>query len=166
MRPDADWRRFLADLENDRRIRARTGTARLVDPRSEIVVLTEERRATTVKADVDARSPHQVALAAADELLRYRPLDAAHRIDAPTFVIAVAGDTVTPEQHARELAAAVRGPSALTVLEDTTHYDSYGKYGDRMAREIAEWFSTHLTGADLRSGLDDDPDDTEGGIGR
>jgi len=157
MRTPEQWDGFLAALELDRRRRARSGTGRLVDPRSEIVLMTDERRATTVKADVDGRSPREVLLSAADELLVYRPIDAAPHVEVPAYVIAVEGDTVTPTDHARQLVAALRGDRRLTVLEGTTHYESYAQYGDEIAQRITDWFSTHLRHGGPPVAFDDEP---------
>ena len=77
MRSESDWLEFLASLEEDRRTRVTTGEGRRVHPREEIMVPTAERRTTTVKADVDDKIPTEVSLAAADEILAYRPIDAA-----------------------------------------------------------------------------------------
>src|SRR5665213_2736692 len=76
MRSESDWLEFLASLEEDRRTRVMTGEGRRVHPREEIMVPTAERRTTTVKADVDDKIPNEVSLAAADEILAYRPIDA------------------------------------------------------------------------------------------
>ena len=82
MRPEHEWLTFLAELDADRRQRVLTGQGRLVHPREAIMVPTPERRTTKVKADVDGRIPTEVSLAAADEILAYRPIEAAARSHA------------------------------------------------------------------------------------
>ena len=74
MRSEFEWLEFLAALDADRKLRAATGGGRLVHPREEIMVPTPERRATKVKGDVDDRIPTAISLAAADEILAYKPL--------------------------------------------------------------------------------------------
>jgi len=55
MRPEHEWVAFLAAVEADRRQRATTGTGITVHPREGIMVETPERRASSVKSDVDGR---------------------------------------------------------------------------------------------------------------
>ncbi len=57
MRSEYEWLDFLKALDDDRRERVTSGKGRLVHPREEIMVPTPERRATTVKADVDEPHP-------------------------------------------------------------------------------------------------------------
>jgi dienelactone hydrolase len=149
MRSETAWRDFLAELDDDRRMRAAIGSGRLVDPRSEISIPSAERLTTTVKADVDGRAPSGVGLRAADELLRYRPVDAAARMSTPTLVVAVEHDDVTPDDHAIALHDALRGPKALAMLRHTTHYASYDQYRDETTRMILGWFDDHLHDDDI-----------------
>jgi dipeptidyl aminopeptidase/acylaminoacyl peptidase len=86
MRSESDWLAFLRDLEEDRRARVTNGRGRRVHPREEIMVPTAERRTTTVKADVDGRIPENVSLAAADEILAYKPIEAARGLTTPLLV--------------------------------------------------------------------------------
>ena len=144
MRSEDSWLAFLAELDEDRRRRALIGRGRLVDPREEIMVPTAERRTTTVKADVDARVPTAVSLAAADEILAYRPLDAARGLRTPVLVIAVEGDAVTPTDHATALYEAAAGPKALLVQRHTTHYAAYDRYWAETTPRIVDWFRRHL----------------------
>jgi uncharacterized protein len=100
MRSESDWLAFLSALETDRKERVITGAGRRVHPREEIMVPTAERRTTTVKADVDDRIPTDVSLAAADEILAYKPIEAARGLKTPMLVIGVEGDATTPTDHA------------------------------------------------------------------
>jgi pimeloyl-ACP methyl ester carboxylesterase len=147
MRSEDQWLAFLAAVDADRRERARSGRGRLVDPRRDIVVPSAERRATSVKADVDQRVPSEVWLTAADELLAYRPLDAAGRLEVPLLVIAVEGDSTTPTDHAVQLYEAARGPRALILQRHTSHYAAYERYGSVVAPRIVDWFDRHLRSA-------------------
>jgi hypothetical protein len=145
MRSESDWLAFLAELEEDRRRRVTTGEGRRVHPREQIMVPTAERRATTVKADVDGRIPAEVSLAAADEILAYRPIDAARRLTTPLLVIAVEGDATTPTDHAVALYEAARGPKRLVMQRHTTHYAAYDKYWETVTPLLVEWFDRHLS---------------------
>ena len=144
MRSESDWLAFLATLEEDRRRRVVTGTGRRVHPREEIMVPTAERRTTTVKADVDDRIPTDVSLAAADEILAYRPIDAAARLTTPLLVIGVEDDATTPTDHARALYAAARGPRRLVMQRHTSHYAAYDRYWTTVTPLIVRWFDAHL----------------------
>jgi uncharacterized protein len=144
MRSESDWLAFLADLEEDRRRRVLTGEGRRVHPREEIMVPSAERRTTTVKADVDDRIPAEVSLAAADEILAYRPLDAAARLTTPLMVIGVEGDATTPTDHAVSLYEAARGPRRLVMQRHTTHYAAYDRYWTTVTPLIVDWFDGHV----------------------
>jgi fermentation-respiration switch protein FrsA (DUF1100 family) len=108
-------------------------------------VPTPERRTTTVKADVDARVPSEVALHSAEAIMAYRPLDVVASI-APRalMLIAVEDDAVTPEDHARALYDAAGEPKLLVVQTGTTHYAAYEQYRDVVNPLIIEWFERHL----------------------
>jgi dipeptidyl aminopeptidase/acylaminoacyl peptidase len=144
MRSEYEWLEFLAALEEDRRTRVLARSGRRVHPREEIMVPTAERRATTIKADVDDRIPVDVSLAAADEILDYRPLDAARRLTTPLLVIGVEGDATTPTDHAVALYEAAQGPRRLVMQRHTTHYAAYDRYWTTVTPLIVDWFDRHL----------------------
>jgi dipeptidyl aminopeptidase/acylaminoacyl peptidase len=147
MRSESDWLAFLASIEEDKRVRVRGGQGRRVHPREEIMVPTAERRTTTVKADVDDRVPSDVSLAAAEEILDYRPIDAAARLTTPLMVIGVEGDATTPTDHAVALYEAARGPRRLVMQRHTTHYAAYDRYWTTVTPLIVRWFDRHLRNA-------------------
>jgi len=147
MRSESDWLAFLNALDEDRRLRATTGAGRRVHPREEIMVPSAERRTTTVKADVDDRIPTDVSLAAADEILAYRPIDAAGRLTTPLMVIGVEGDATTPTDHAEALYAAAAGPRRLVMQRHTTHYAAYDRYWTTVTPLIVDWFDRYLRNA-------------------
>jgi hypothetical protein len=120
------------------------GKGRLVHPREEIMVPTPERKATKVKADVDDRIPTAVPLSAADEILEYRPIDAAKRLRTPLLVIAVEGDATTPTDHAVSLYEAAQGPRKLVMQRHTTHYAAYDQYWETVTPRVVDWFDRHL----------------------
>jgi uncharacterized protein len=149
MRSESDWLAFLAALEEDRRLRVVTGAGRRVHPREEIMVPTAERKATTVKSDVDGRIPTDVPLACAEEILLYQPVVAASGLTTPLLVIGVEGDATTPTDHAEALYAAASGPKELIVQRHTTHYAAYDKYWEHTTPRIVEWFDMYVRPVDL-----------------
>lgn len=144
MRQEHEWLAFLQGLDDDRRERVTTGKGRLVHPREEIMVPTPERRATTIKADVDSKIPTAISLSSAEEILAYRPSESAARLRTPLMVIGVEGDATTPTDHAVALYEAARGPRKLVMQRHTTHYAAYDKYWETVTPQIVEWFERHL----------------------
>ncbi|MCU1489485.1 MAG: peptidase [Acidimicrobiaceae bacterium] len=150
MRSEDDWLAFLRALDVDRRERVVTGKGRLVHPREEIMVPTQERRSTNMKADVDDRIPSAVPLSAADEILDYRPIDAARRLRTPLLIIGVENDATTPTDHAEALYAAALGPRELVIQRHTSHYAAYDRYWNSVTPRIVEWFDRYLQGGGIR----------------
>jgi dipeptidyl aminopeptidase/acylaminoacyl peptidase len=144
MRSEHEWLSFLEALAEDRRARVTTGKGRLVHPREEIMVPTPERRATKVKADVDDRVPSAVSLTAADEILRYRPIDAAATMTTPLLLIGVENDATTPTDHCERLFEAARGPKELILQRHTSHYAAYDQYWETVTPRITAWFDLYL----------------------
>jgi dipeptidyl aminopeptidase/acylaminoacyl peptidase len=151
MRREHEWLEFRDRIEADRVRYVTTGEGELVSPREGIMVPTPERRATTVKSDVDARIPAQVALRSAEAIMAYRPVEVVHRI-APRalMVIAVEHDAVTPEDHARALYDRAGSPKRLVIQTGTTHYAAYAQYRDVVNPLIVEWFERHLVGGEVQ----------------
>ncbi len=103
--------------------RPRPATASWSPPRDGIMVPTPERKTTTIKADVDQRVPAQVALASAEAIFAYRPIDVVDRIAPRALMfICVENDATTPEDHAYALYERAGGPKRLVVQTGTTHY--------------------------------------------
>ncbi len=144
MRPEHEWLAYLEMLAQDRRERVKTGTGRQVNPREEIMIATPERRATTVKKDVDSRVPTAVSLAGVDEILQYRPINVARSLSTPCMVVAVEDDATTPTDHAVRLFEALEGPRQLLMQQHTTHYAAYDRYGDTVVPRIIQWFQRFL----------------------
>lgn len=140
MRSEHEWLAFLSELKNDRQERVTTGQGRQVHPREDIMVPTPERRSTKVKADVDDRIPREVSLAAADEILAYRPLDAASGLTTPLLIIGIESDATTPTDHALNLYEAAAGPKQLIMQRHTTHYAAYDQYWEIVTPRIVRWF--------------------------
>ena len=109
------------------------------------MVPTPERRATTVKADVDDRIPTKVSLAVG----RGDPRPTARstrppRSTTPLMVIGVEGDATTPTDHAVRLYEAARGPKALIMQRHTTHYAAYDRYWEQVTPRMVAWFDTYV----------------------
>lgn len=149
MRSEYEWLAFLQALDDDRKERAATGKGRLVHPREEIMVPTAERRATSIKGDVDDRIPTAISLAAADEILSYRPIDAARQLATPLMIVAVEGDATTPTDHAVKLFEAATGARELVMQRHTTHYAAYDQYWEQVTPRIVGWFAAHLNAGDV-----------------
>lgn len=146
MRPtEREWEAFLDRLETDRRTRVLTGSGELVHPREEIMIPSDERRRTMVKSDVDGRIPTAVPLAAAEEIIAYRPIDVVGRV-AGLCVVCVDDDVVTPTDHAIDLYKKAASPKKLILQFDTTHYAAYQQHGPVVIPQIVEWFEFHMGG--------------------
>lgn len=142
---EPDWSAFLESVEADRRARAMTGIGTKVHPRGGIMVESAERKASTVKADVDSRIPTAVPLAAAQGVLDYRPIDAAARVRG-LMVVAVADDLVTPTDHAERLYEAAATPKKLVIQRDTTHYAAYKRYAGVVIPMMVDWLRALVLG--------------------
>lgn len=149
MRQEHEWLSYLDMLDEDRKERARTGKGRLVHPREEIMIPTPERRATKVKADVDERIPTAISLRSADEIMAYRPVDAATGLLTPLLVIGVEGDATTPTDHAKRLYAAAAGPKELIMQRHTTHYAAYDRYWTYVTPRLVGWLDKYVRPADV-----------------
>ena len=143
-----EWTDFVARVDADRRQRAATGTGVLVHPRDEIMIQTAERRASSVKADVDARIPTAVPLSCAQGVIDYRPIDVAARVGG-LMVVAVDDDAVTPTDHAKALYGKSAKPKKLVMQRGTTHYAAYKQYASEVIPMMVEWLR-QLVGASGR----------------
>ena len=145
MRREYEWLEFLEQIRQDRLRYATTGEATMVPPREGIMVPTPERRATTIKSDVDDGSRPLVQLASAEAIFDYRPIDLVDRISPrAVMLIAVENDATTPEDHAYALYERAGGPKRLVVQTGTTHYAAYAQYRDVVNPLIVEWFVRHV----------------------
>ena len=145
---ESEWNDFLARVDADRRQRAATGKGALVHPRDEIMIQTAERRASSVKADVDSRIPTAVPLSCAQGVIDYRPIDVAARVRG-LLIVAVDEDAVTPTDHARTLYDKCATPKKLVMQRGTTHYAAYKQYASEVIPMMVEWLQ-QLVGASGR----------------
>lgn len=150
MRREYEWYEFLALLAEDRRRRVTTGAGSMVHPREEIMVPTPERKATTLKKDVDGKIPELVPLAAADEIMAYKPIDVAHKA-RNLMIIGVEDDATTPTDHSYALYEAAPDPKKLIMQRMTTHYAAYEQHGEAVRPAIVDWFRSHLTTGSVES---------------
>ena len=105
---------------------------------------------TTFKADVDDKAPKLVALASAEAIMAYRPIDYVSRISPrASMIICVENDATTPEDQSYALYAAAGQPKRLVVQTGTTHYSAYAQYRDVVNPLIVEWFQRHLVGGEV-----------------
>ncbi len=150
MRRESEWLEFLEQIRQDRLRHVVTGEPTLVPPREGIMVPTPERRATTIKADVDDKIPPLVELGSAEAIFAYRPIEVVDRI-APRalMLIAVENDATTPEDHAYALYERAGAPKRLVIQTGTTHYAAYAQYRDVVNPLIVEWFERHLVGGEV-----------------
>jgi alpha-beta hydrolase superfamily lysophospholipase len=135
---EKEWSDFLARVEADRRQRAATGVGVLVHPRDEIMIQTAERRASSVKADVDSRIPTAVPLCCAQAVIDYRPVDHAPRVRG-LLIVAVEDDAVTPTDHANALFERSGTPKKLVMQRGTTHYAAYKQYAGVVIPMMVDW---------------------------
>jgi dipeptidyl aminopeptidase/acylaminoacyl peptidase len=144
MRSEHEWLAFLRGLRDDAQQRVRSGHGQVVSPREHIMVPTPERRVTAVKSDVDDRVPSSVRLSSAEEILAYRPIDAARGLRTPLLVIGVEDDATTPTDHAVRLFRAARGPKSLILQRHTSHYAAYDTYWMETTPRIVSWFDRYV----------------------
>lgn len=150
MRREHEWLEFLEEIRQDRARQVTTGTGELVAPRDGIMVPTPERKTTTIKSDVDQRVPERVALASAEAIFAYRPIDVADRISPRALMlICVENDATTPEDHAYALYERAKAPKRLVVQTGTTHYAAYAQYRDVVNPLIVEWFQRYLVSGEV-----------------
>ena len=145
MRREYEWVEFLGEVAEDRRMRVRTGNARLVDPTDAIMIPTPERRQTTVKGNVPMQAPTATPFACAEAIIDYRPVDVVHRI-APRAILwaCVEHDAVVPPEHSEMMYARAGEPKRLVRLRGSTHYQAYVDLFDRIRDEALAWYAAHL----------------------
>jgi uncharacterized protein len=151
-----DWLRRQRTAEEWQSFRAQVKQhpTRLVRARGELAIVGGDRAGW--KQDIEGRVPERVALASADALIRYRPIDAVGEI-APgaTMIVAVADDEVTPTDHALALFEAAGEPKRLVLQRGTTHYRAYVDHRHVVLPLMVDWFERHVLGR--ADGIDHGP---------
>jgi uncharacterized protein len=145
MRREYEWVDYLKRLEEDRKRRVLTGAGDIVSARDEIMVATPERKATTIKKEVESKIPDAMPLQCAEAILEYSPEDVVHKISPRgVLFIAVENDAVTPEEQSFRLYEKAREPKKLVLYRQTTHYGIYNDYFDDVAANVVDWYNRHL----------------------
>ncbi len=145
MRREYEWLEMLQRLEGDRKKRVLEGVSEMVNPRQDLMLATPERKATTVKKDVDSRIPEQFALRSADAIMEFTPEDWVARI-APRAIMFVSTETdaVTPEDQTFRLYQKAGQPKKLILQKETSHYKAYDEYFDQVTPQIIDWYNRYL----------------------
>jgi hypothetical protein len=145
MRREYEWVDYLKRLEEDRKKRVLTGQGEIVSAREEIMVATPERKATTIKKEVEAKIPDAMPLQCAEAILEYSPEDVVDKISPRgALFIAVENDAVTPEEQSFRLYEKAGEPKKLILYKQTTHYGIYNDYFDDVAANVIDWYNRHL----------------------
>ncbi|HEU4342118.1 MAG TPA: alpha/beta hydrolase [Candidatus Binatia bacterium] len=145
MRREYEWIDYLKRLEEDRKKRVLTGTGEIVSAREEIMVATPERKATTIKKEVESKIPDAMPLQCAEAILEYSPEAVVHKISPRgVLFIAVENDAVTPEEQSIRLYEKAGEPKKLVLYRQTTHYGIYNDYFDDVAGNVIDWYNRHL----------------------
>jgi dipeptidyl aminopeptidase/acylaminoacyl peptidase len=145
MRREYEWVDYLKRLEEDRKKRVVTGAGDIVSAREEIMVATPERKATTIKKEVESKIPDAMPLQCAEAILEYSPIDVVDKISPRgVLFIAVEGDAVTPEEQSIQMYERAGEPKKLVLYKKTTHYGIYNDYFDDVAANVVDWYNRHL----------------------
>jgi dienelactone hydrolase len=145
MRREYEWIAFQQRLDADRKKRVLDGQSEMVNPRQDIMVVTQERGQTAVKKDVDARIPETVPLRCADAIMEFVPEDFVAAISPRAILfISTEGDAVTPEEQTFRLYEKAGQPKKLILQKETSHYKAYDQYFDIVTPQIVDWYDTYL----------------------
>jgi uncharacterized protein len=145
MRREYEWVDYLKRVEEDRKKRVLTGEGEIVSAREEIMVATPERKATSIKKEVESKIPDAMPLQCAEAILEYSPEDVVHKISPRgALFIAVENDAVTPEEQSIRLYDKAGEPKKLVLYRQTTHYGIYNDYFDDVAANVIDWYNRHL----------------------
>lgn len=145
MRREYEWLELLERLAADRKTRVLEGRGEMVSPREELMIVTPERRRTSVKKDVDYRIPESVPLRCAEAIMEFTPEDYVASISPHAILfISTEGDAVTPEDQTFRLYEKAGQPKKLILQKETSHYAAYDQYFDEVTPQIVEWYDRHL----------------------
>jgi len=145
MRREYEWLELLERLAADRKKRVLEGQGEMVNPREELMIVTPERRQTSVKKDVDHRIPESVPLRCAEAIMEFTPEDYVASISPRAILfISTEGDAVTPEEQTFRLYEKAGQPKKLILQKETSHYAAYDQYFDEVTPQIIEWYDRHL----------------------
>jgi uncharacterized protein len=144
MRREYEWVEYLRRLDADRKRWVLEGRGERVNPRQELMVATPERAGA--KGHLDSGLEPEFFLRSAERLMGYRPIDYVDRV-APRGLLltSVAGDAVTPEDHALALYKRAGAPKKLIHQTNTTHYGSQEDNYDVLLEQFIGWYDRYLT---------------------
>ena len=144
MRREHEWVDYLRRLDADRERWVLEGRGNRVDPRQELMVATPERAGA--KGHLDSGLEPEFYLRSAERLMGYRPLDYVGRLAPRALLLtSVAGDAVTPEDHALALYERAGAPKKLIHQTNTTHYGSQDDNYDVLLEQFVGWYNRYLT---------------------
>jgi uncharacterized protein len=144
MRREYEWVDYLRRLDGDRNRWVLEGAGERVDPRQELMVATPERAGA--KGHLDSGLEPEFYLRSAERLMGYRPLDVVDRIAPRALLLtSIAGDGVTPEDHALALYERAGSPKKLIHQTNTTHYGSQDDNYDVLLDQFVGWYDRYLT---------------------
>jgi fermentation-respiration switch protein FrsA (DUF1100 family) len=145
MRREYEWLELLRRLESDRTRRVLEGVGEMVSPREELMVVTPERKQTTVKKDVDSRIPEKVPLRCAEAIIEFVPEQWVASISPRAILfISTENDAVTPEDQTFILYEKAGEPKKLILQKETSHYKAYDDYFDQVTPQIIDWYNRYL----------------------
>lgn len=140
--PDPD--KFAARLREDRRRRVFEGHGDAV-PATEILDSPDTRRYVAAVVERFPQFGLPVHLEAAEDLLRYRPLDTLHLIGPkPILMIAAEHDDLTPADEYKKAYDLLVGPKRWECFP-IHHYEMYtGEWFEKSTELAVDWFREHL----------------------
>lgn len=166
MRPEHEWIDFLGRLHRNQIASVVENRDELVDPRSEIMVATPERKHEATRGPTDRRVGNDFHLSSAVGLLRYRPLDVMPLVSpTATLIIGSELDAVTPIDHSLRLFAAAPRPRKLIIQRGVLHYESYRVCFSTVVPHMVDWFNRYLRGDALPGDVADERVVIDGMVG-
>jgi alpha/beta superfamily hydrolase len=152
MRREHEWNEFQQRVDANRLRRVLDNSDEMIEPREEIMIATPERKASGARKGDDVKVGGDFHLSMAEELMRYRPIDAIGRI-APRAVLltCIENDDVTPDAHAIAMYERAGSPKKLVRQLNVPHYASYSRNRDLLVGEFVDWYRRFLLAAPARA---------------
>ena len=150
LRRHSEWLDLLQRIEDDRKSRVNTGKSELMAPGG---ILVGDPSTAAAREEVMSRIPGMesykstdYSLATAEQLLRFKPVEAVDRISPRAILyIAAEQDAVTPAEDVVDMYERTGQPKKLWVIPGAAHYDIYR---EELLQKIMEmsvsWMKEHL----------------------
>ena len=150
LRRHSEWLDLLQRIEDDRKSRVNTGKSELMGPGA---ILVGDPSTAAAREEVMSRIPGMesykstdYSLATAEQLLRFKPVEAVDRISPRAILyIAAEQDAVTPAEDVVDMYERTGQPKKLWVIPGAAHYDIYR---EELLQKIMEmsvsWMKDHL----------------------